>query len=784
MRPIPLKAFGKQRKAQGLKASLALLVLCLLSSSMSAQCELLENDTLMAECGDSVTLHIDQNWNPPGTDFNTGQLDSGWTASQNIDFTSPCGSSPDSTPHLWMGPDADQPRHLASPIMNTLGGGNICFEMRMEEQGNSSPCEGPDLPDEGIHFQYSTDTGNSWTDIYYFNPDTNCCGCGGGCGGSPPSPFLNWDQYCFSIPPAAQTDSTIFRWYQAAGSGKNYDHWGLDNIHFEGTFDDSNLVYDWGEGPTTQDQKNFLPQDSSWKHLMVIDTVLGDTCQDSAYVGYIPLNPKLSPTPSVFCNKDSTRLSAFPFPSFCRYKLHLRDSAKDGWQGAELSVSRNGVPVGYFQASDSLSVFSLTIGPKDSLELEYFSGPNDDENLYYLTDPKGDTLFSDGFSPTNGTAFHDTVTCVDPGGYSFNWDPGSLTTDSTSFDPKVPTDIPNSFRVHIQDTLYAHCSGTDTISIDTISAPDVSLGADTSFCKKGSLELYPDPGSEIHVWNDSLVSDTLIVDSGFGGPVQDHILTGIFSKNCRASDTIQVSLLEHPKVDLGQDTSICANDSLILDGNNYSSHTWQDGSTGQTYLVEGKPAPGDETFYVTATDSDGCQGSDTISISFDSIPQVDLGQDTTVCAGDRILLSSPYAWNQWDNGLLGSAHLVDTAHAGMGTSIHWVLAEDTATGCKARDSVQVEFENCSSLKPYKELGEGLEIHPNPADDKIKIELSAAIAQQIEELLLYNGDGELVKKIPLQQRKKLSVKISGLASGSYYLRTRGQGWGHGTKLIVE
>ena len=109
----------------------------------------------------------------------------------------------------------------------------------MAIQSGASPCEGPDLPDEGVYLQYSTDNGLTWVTIDYFNPDTNGCGGQAGCG------FTAWGNYCFTLPPAAWTTSTQIRWIQTSDSGAGFDHWGLDNIQITGN--DSTYFYYWDD---------------------------------------------------------------------------------------------------------------------------------------------------------------------------------------------------------------------------------------------------------------------------------------------------------------------------------------------------------------------------------------------------------------------------------------------------------------------------------------------------------------------------------------------------------
>ncbi|MEC8757644.1 MAG: hypothetical protein VXX44_06305, partial [Bacteroidota bacterium] len=129
----------------------------------------------------------------------TGPLDTNWQTTSQAVYSNPCGPGPSGAandPHLWMGDLASVPRSLTTNGLNTSQGALICFDLRMAIQSEAAPCEGPDLPDEGVFLQYSTDNGNTWVTIDYFNPDTNGCGGQAGCG------FTSWGNYCFTLPPA------------------------------------------------------------------------------------------------------------------------------------------------------------------------------------------------------------------------------------------------------------------------------------------------------------------------------------------------------------------------------------------------------------------------------------------------------------------------------------------------------------------------------------------------------------------------------------------------------
>ena len=192
--------------------------------------------------GGSVTLTANgSGFSSPvlDNDFDAGNAGPGWNVSPAGQFDNPCDPSIDGGTYMWMGNTTAAPRTLETVGLDVSCGGTICFYLDYATQGGSSPCEGPDLSNEGVYFEYSVDGGTSWNTINYFDP------------GSGYDPTLTaWNQYCYPIPAGAQTSSTIFHWYQSGSSGTCCDHWGIDNVTITAN-GCGTPYYDWTNIPGT-----------------------------------------------------------------------------------------------------------------------------------------------------------------------------------------------------------------------------------------------------------------------------------------------------------------------------------------------------------------------------------------------------------------------------------------------------------------------------------------------------------------------------------------------------
>lgn len=162
----------------------------------------------------------------------------------------------------------------------------------------------------------------------------------------------------------------------------------------------------------------------------------------------------------------------------------------------------------------------------------------------------------------------------------------------------------------------------------------------------------------------------------------DFVLDDItFRPYCIATDSVYVKVLPY-------DTTIVKHDSAVCTGNNvvytapagYTSYTWSNATTTSTFTAT---APG--TYWVISANN--CSRRiDTFKVRYRVTPTVALGNDTGICLGGTIPLSSlqPTTYTfMWSNGATTSATSVNT------TGDYWVVVSDS--GCTASDTIHTTF---------------------------------------------------------------------------------------------
>ena len=147
-------------------------------------------------------------------------------------------------------------------------------------------------------------------------------------------------------------------------------------------------------------------------------------------------------------------------------------------------------------------------------------------------------------------------------------------------------------------------------------------------------------------------------------------------------DNIQV--ITPPPLDLGNDTILCINDSLVLNaGSLFTSYLWQDNSTDSVFVVY---EPG--VYTVEVTSEYGCVVTDSIVVDY--MGGIELGNDTTICIGDTITFNIGAGYDEylWYDGSTDSTLSV------WEPGEYWIWVNvSVGAGCSDIDSLFLVIED-------------------------------------------------------------------------------------------
>ena len=223
------------------------------------------------------------------------------------------------------------------------------------------------------------------------------------------------------------------------------------------------------------------------------------------------------------------------------------------------------------------------------------------------------SYFNSLFIQTQNGCVFDTVfynlydtTGIDSVYWTFGDPSSGVNNYSTDFFPYHIYEKPGKYNVHVTGYYLTTSTGANR-EIEIFDLAKVQLRSDTTICQGDSITLYANNDTGyIYKWNgdNSLNERKLIVKNEGLYRVEGTNLCST------ATDSVYISVNQLPDVDLGRDTAIKYNSSLILDAGYWNnSFLWQDGSTGQYFTVKDTG-----TYWVDVFDNLGCKSSDTVLV--------------------------------------------------------------------------------------------------------------------------------------------------------------------------
>ncbi len=178
-------------------------------------------------------------------------------------------------------------------------------------------------------------------------------------------------------------------------------------------------------------------------------------------------------------------------------------------------------------------------------------------------------------------------------------------------------------------------------SIDTIISPSCGLLGQIAVVDSGgtgSLQYSIDGGNTFQSSN--IFSN--IAGGNYTVIVQDSI-------GCRdtASFNFNVAI---PTANISTtDSLLCVNDTTILQGNTSNNYQWSTGDTTQSIVVSPTSS---QYYYLSTTDSGGCIVTDSIFITVNSLPNIIINGNDSVCQNNSTTLTATGGISYlWSNGL-------------------------------------------------------------------------------------------------------------------------------------
>lgn len=270
----------------------------------------------------------------------------------------------------------------------------------------------------------------------------------------------------------------------------------------------------------------------------------------------------------------------------------------------------------------------------------------------------------------------DTASLNAFGGMNYQWSNG-VNLSSLQVSPS------NNQKFTVTVTDSNGCSATDSITIQVNTLPIVNAGKDTTICNN-SFTLLQASGAQTYIWNNGINQQNNLISPSNN---QVYWVVGTDLNGCKNSDSVTVWVNQLPQVSAGNDTSICVGDTAHLFGFGGSIYSWSTGENNADIQV----SPSLSTqFILTATDSNGCTNSDSVFVTLNNLPQVNAGNNISICFGDQTILTASGGASNNDY-LWSTSQTLNSITVSPTINTTYTVTATDINGCKNSDSVQVSI---------------------------------------------------------------------------------------------
>lgn len=370
---------------------------------------------------------------------------------------------------------------------------------------------------------------------------------------------------------------------------------------------------------------------------------------------------------SCYVSEDSIKLSVFDSPSI----LDLGPDTVICQANTITLNARSGYLTYIWQDGSADSVFFVKEPGQYFVKVTDGCGNLFSDTVLVRSAPA--SLFDIGTDKTKCNT--DSVHVIAPSGFvNYQWAPSDGISDSKVSDVFL---FPiNTTRYTITAEKTKGCFVYDSITIYVNHSPLINLGADTTLCDGQSLIISAGSGFANYNWSNQAATSAIKVSTA-----GKYFVSATDINACISKDTINITVNTTPYFSLGNDTTLCDNQSILLQASVPGDYLWQDGTIQRQKNVT------NADIYWLQVSRDKCLFRDSISVKYTALPKVSLGNDTTLCDSDTLQLDvtqdTSGATYQWQDGSSKPTYTVYKAGSYYVTVIQ--------NGCRNTDRCEVSY---------------------------------------------------------------------------------------------
>ena len=328
------------------------------------------------------------------------------------------------------------------------------------------------------------------------------------------------------------------------------------------------------------------------------------------------------------------------------------------------------------------------------------------------------------------------------------------------------------------------CAYSITNTTTVVSLPTVSFsGLSASYCSNG-------------------IGDTLVglqtggtfAGNGIVGNYYDPTLssagvdtisyTYTDANACSNSTEQYTTVYDGPSTIISNDTTICEGDDALLTVSSPDANVtflWSNGLTTSTINV----GPTATTAYSVTANNGNCSTIDTVVVTVNPLPVVDLGGDVTIkwTAGSVTLdagnSGATYLWNTTSTS---QTETFDNTNLTNGTD-NTVYVEVTENGCMASDTVIITvLDDVSINGAFANMN--VEMYPNPNNGQFTLNIDGINGQLNMNIIDLAGQVVYSTKLDATMNFTTKVDVRTLAKGVYYIKLSNNDGAKTLKFVIK
>ncbi|MCX7955029.1 MAG: PKD domain-containing protein, partial [Bacteroidales bacterium] len=240
-----------------------------------------------------------------------------------------------------------------------------------------------------------------------------------------------------------------------------------------------------------------------------------------------------------------------------------------------------------------------------------------------------------------------TINAQSPTAISYNWSGPNGFFSNTSIVNITNVQLINGGTYYLTVFDNNNCFATSSINVVINQLPQISINTSQTNVCEGTMVILEATGGDFYVWNTGATSHQIAV---VPQQTTTYSVTGTDNNGCSNVSSVIINVSPKPQVNAGNDQQVCEGTPVVLMATGANTYQWSNNIVNGSEIV---PPIGNNVYYVTGTDVNGCTSIDSVVIVVNAKPFADAGNNIQMCLGSTVQLTASggnsYMWSTGQN---------------------------------------------------------------------------------------------------------------------------------------